>query len=97
MISRARAMAFQRIARFRRRVYEILEQAMPDDRVSRYVHAALVALTVGSVGSVVFESVPDYALKYDAVFLGIELVTVAVFTLEYILRLWIAPIHPPYR
>ena len=97
MISRAQAMFFQRIARVRRRIYEILEQAMPDDRVSRYVHAALVALTIGSVGSVVFESVPAYAQNYGGVFLTIELVTVAAFSIEYILRLWIVPIHPPYR
>jgi len=97
VIGRAQAMFFQHIARVRRRIYEILEQAMPDDRVSRYVHAALVALTIGSVGSVVFESVPDYAQNYGDVFLTIELVTVAAFSLEYVLRLWIAPIHPPYR
>lgn len=97
MTGRAQGMVFQSIARVRRRIYEILEQAMPDDRVSRYVHAALVALTVSSVGSVVFESVPDYAQNYGDVFLTIELVTVAAFSLEYVLRLWIAPIHPPYR
>lgn len=97
MIGHAQGMFFQRLARVRRRIYEILEQAMPDDRVSRYVHAALVVLTVGSVGSVVFESVPDYAQNYGGVFLAIELVTVAAFSLEYVLRLWIAPIHPPYR
>jgi len=97
VIGRAQGMFFQRLARVRRRIYEILEQAMPDDLVSRYVHAALVVLTVGSVGSVVFESVPDYAQNYGGVFLAIELVTVAAFSLEYVLRLWIAPIHPPYR
>ena len=79
MIGRAQGMFFQRLARVRRRIYEILEQAMPDDLVSRYVHAALVVLTVGSVGSVVFESVPDYAQNYGGVFLAIELVTVAAF------------------
>jgi voltage-gated potassium channel len=75
----------------------MLEHAMPDDRASRFLHAALVVLTLGSVGSVVFESVPDYAARYDAVFLVIEVMTVSVFSLEYIARLWVAPIHPPFR
>jgi len=97
VIGRARALPFQRIARVRKRIYEILEQAMPDDRVSRVTHAALVVLTLSSVASVVFESVPYYAEHYEPLFLSLELLTVVLFTLEYAFRLWVAPLHPPYR
>ena len=31
------------------------------------------------------------------IFFAIELVTVSVFTIEYALRLWVAPLHPPFR
>ena len=81
----------------RTRVYAILEQALPDDVASRFVHAVLICLALGSVAAVVFESVPSLRLKYEALFFAVELVTVAVFTLEYFMRLWVAPLHPPYR
>ena len=81
----------------RSRVYAILEQALPDDRASRVVHAVLIFLALGSVASVVFESVPSLKIKFEALFFTIELVTVTVFTLEYAMRLWVAPLHPPFR
>ena len=84
-------------ARIRHRIYEILEQAMPDDAASRYTHAALVVLTLGSVTSVVLDSVPSLAEHDEPIFFAVELLTVFAFTLEYILRFWVAPLHPPYK
>ena len=81
----------------RMRVYTVLEQALPDDQVSRFVHAALILLALGSVSSVVFESIPSLRSRYELIFFAIELVTVSVFTIEYALRLWVAPLHPPFR
>ena len=81
----------------RARIYAILEQAMPDDRLSRLIHAVLISLALGSVASVVLESVPSLRLKFLDLFFVIELVTVTVFTVEYFMRLWVAPLHPPFR
>lgn len=81
----------------RRRVYEILEQAHPGDQASRLVHAALILLVLASVAAVVFESVPTYADQYETFFAIVELVTVVIFTVEYAMRVWIAPLHPHYQ
>ncbi len=81
----------------RARIYAILEQALPDDRLSRFVHAVLISLALGSVASVVLESVPSLRFRFETLFFVIELVTVAVFTVEYFMRLWVAPLHPPFR
>ena len=97
MTGRAPVALFRSAARIRHRLYEILEQAMPDDRASRVIHAALVVLTLGSVTSVVLESVPSLAERDEPLFLAVELVTVFAFTLEYVLRFWVAPLHPPFR
>ena len=97
MTGRAPVALFRSGARIRHRFYEILEQAMPDDRASRVIHAALVVLTLGSVTSVVLESVPSLAERDEPLFLAVELVTVFAFTLEYVLRFWVAPLHPPFR
>ena len=81
----------------RRRVYEILEQAHPGDQASRIVHAILICLALASVAAVVFESVPSYAAQDELFFQIVEIVTVAVFTIEYLARVWVAPLHPHYQ
>lgn len=81
--------------RLRRRVHHILDGAV-NDRATRFVHRAFIALVALSVLSVVLESVPEYDRRFRDLFLTIELVAVGVFTVEYLLRLWSAPEHTPY-
>jgi voltage-gated potassium channel len=45
----------------------------------------------------VLESVPRYEAAYDSLFKAIELVSLVIFTLEYLLRIWATPEHPAYR
>jgi voltage-gated potassium channel len=79
----------------RRRVYEVLDVGSLHDRVSRIVHVGLVALVLLSVGAVILESVTSLNQRFGALFHGIEIVAAAVFTLEYVMRLWAAVEHPP--
>lgn len=89
--------SYDEASKSRRRVYEILEQAHPGDQASRAVHALLIMLALVSVASVVFESVPAYAAHYELFFQTVEIITVAIFTLEYAARVWVAPLHPHYQ
>lgn len=81
--------------RLRRRVHHILDGGV-NDRATRVVHRALIALVALSVLSVVLESVPEYDRRFRDLFLSIERFAVSVFTIEYLLRLWSAPDHTPY-
>ena len=78
----------------RRRVYDLLDPAIQTfwDRV---IHNALIALILVNVTAVVLESVPSLEQRYRTLFLVIELVSVAIFTVEYALRFWTAPEHIP--
>lgn len=75
---------------WRRRVHIILD-GVRRDWFSRLVHRVLVLLVALSVSSVILESVPDYEFEYGPIFLAIEYVAVAAFTIEYLLRIWCAP------
>ncbi len=87
-----------RYKRFKQRVYEVLEVAKPDDKLSRAVDIILMSLILLNVVLIIagtFE-LPKTAIK---VFSIIENISVAVFTVEYILRLWtsdlkFAELHP---
>ncbi len=80
----------------RRRIHFALDYSTPVDRLSVTVHRVLVLLIVLSVVAIVLESVPDIVRNHQRLFLVIEIVTILVFTIEYILRLWSAPEHTAY-
>lgn len=91
MIGRRQRVAF---ARLRRRVHAILDSSV-SDRMTRIVHGGLVFLVALSVLSVILESDKSLA-AYGPLFHWIEYFAVAVFTVEYVLRVWCAPEHTPY-
>jgi voltage-gated potassium channel len=74
-----------------------LEHGPIGNRLGRIVGRFIVALIVVNLGAVVLESVPDYEARYGSLFLAIELLSLAVFTAEYGLRVWVAVEHAPYR
>ncbi|HEY6380895.1 MAG TPA: cyclic nucleotide-gated ion channel [Pseudolabrys sp.] len=86
-----------RTRNLRRRVYQVLEQGPIGDGVSTWVDRALVAIIVINLVAVALESMPQYATHYAVAFDWIEYVSLAVFTIEYALRLWVAVEHGPYR
>ena len=90
-------MSRSRTRNLRRRVYQVLEQGPIGDGVSTWVDRALVAVIVINLVAVALESMPQYATHYAAAFDWIEYVSLAVFTIEYALRLWVAVEHGPYR
>jgi voltage-gated potassium channel len=97
MIALGEASGRKRVRRLRHRAYEVLEQAMPGDRLAQYVHAFLMFLIVLSVTAVVLESVPSLQEEFGIQFFIVEIVTIMVFTVEYALRLWASVDYPPYR
>lgn len=72
----------------RRRVHALLDGGAPDQRWSRTFDACLATLIVLNVLASALETVTGLRLRYAAFFEGFELASVAVFTVEYLLRLF---------
>ncbi len=72
----------------RKRVYEIIETANPGDRSSRLVDLGILALILINVGALIFQSVPEFDGRYATMFQNLELVSLAIFSLEYGCRMW---------
>jgi len=89
--------ADQKIAALRRRLYEILELSPRDDWVSLFVNRGLVLLIVVNLVALALQSVPSIESRHELLFVGIEVVSLIVFTAEYGLRLWVAAEHTPYE
>lgn len=81
----------------RRRLYQILEHGTIGDRTGAVVARLIICLIVVNLVAVALESVPEIELRYEALFTGIEFWSLVLFTVEYVLRIWVSVDHPPYR
>jgi voltage-gated potassium channel len=81
----------------RRRVYDLIEHGPVGERTQRIVSRLLIALIVVNLAAVTLESVPQYEHAYARAFLAIEILSLVVFTVEYLLRVWVAVEHAPHR
>lgn len=72
----------------RQAVYEALEIAQEKNWVSRGVDIFLITLISASVIAVILESMPGIEAKYGHGLRVFEVITISVFTIEYLLRLW---------
>lgn len=72
----------------RRRIWEIVEVAAPGDNASRVFDISILSLIFLNVIAIVLESVASVRASYGAVLHAFDLFSVAVFTIEYVLRVW---------
>ncbi|MBW6483325.1 MAG: ion transporter [Vicingaceae bacterium] len=62
-----------------------------DTKLGKRFDVVLLYLILTSVLAIIFESIPELGSNYAAVFLYIELFFTAIFSIEYLLRIWISP------
>jgi len=74
----------------RRQIYEIVEIGRGDDQASRLFDAFIIGLISLNIAAFVAETVPELAAAYGPWFRAFEAFSVAIFTIEYALRLWTA-------
>jgi voltage-gated potassium channel len=82
--------------RVRYRMHLILEAGRGSGPVGIAFEAFLIVLIVANAFAVTIESVPKYGIPYKGYFDVFEWFSVAVFTVEYALRLWTAPDDPRF-
>ncbi len=75
------------------RVYDILVETDDNELVDRIVAVFLMILILLNAVAVILETVESINEKYAALFHALEVFSVVIFTLEYVLRLWIAPLE----
>jgi voltage-gated potassium channel len=79
----------------RARFHDALEEGESRSRTRIYVSIFLVAVIVATVSAVALETMETLRAAYGTLFAAIEIFTVAVFTLDYALRWWVAPERDP--
>lgn len=75
------------LQRIKRRTYEIMEGAVPD-KASTACEIFIALLVVANVVGIILESVPAIHEEFEQYFHFFDLFSVAVFSVEYVLRVW---------
>ena len=75
--------------RFRKKLFVIIFEA--DTPAGKGFDLVLIIIIVLSVLAVVLESIPSVAAKYGSLLKMVEWSITAIFTIEYIARLWTHP------
>jgi voltage-gated potassium channel len=91
------ARGYHRAVTLRHRVFLLLEGDRPRSSAARWVQRALALLILLNVTAVVLETVPSIQESWAGFFAWFEAVSLAVFSAEYLLRLWSAVEHPAHR
>ncbi len=86
-----------KIQKIRYRVFEIIEQGKPGDRVSIAFDWFIIILITLSIVTVIVETMQNIHPQIQMVFQIFEIFSIVVFSTEYILRLWTATCNPKYR
>ncbi len=80
-----------------RRTYRILEKAAQGDLVSRWVDLFLITLIVLNVLVVILETVVALKARFGLFFHYFDLISIAIFSVEYLLRVWACTVDRRFR
>ncbi|OPX85483.1 MAG: Cyclic nucleotide-gated potassium channel [Pelotomaculum sp. PtaB.Bin104] len=83
--------------KLKRRVFEIITLAAPDDKSSKFFETIILSLIALSITAVILETVNSLHEKYAFYFNVLEIITVSVFSVEYVLRLWTCTFLDKYK
>ena len=88
------AITDQHTTTLRHRAYVFLEGGRAGGFWGLVVEVVLVSLIIANVAAYTLESIPEIGTRYEPFFLWLERVSVVIFTIEYMVRLWTAPEDP---
>ena len=83
-------------SRIKRRSYEIVEPTPEGDRPSHLFDIALITLISLNLLAIALETVAPLGERASRAFLVFEIVSVAIFTAEYLVRIWACTENPAY-
>ncbi|HBQ36311.1 MAG TPA: Ion transport protein [Rhodobacteraceae bacterium] len=86
-----------KLAHLRLDIYHILERSNQMHRFGRVIEICLITLIAINILAVTLETVDSIQQKYTAFFAILEQFSILVFSIEYLLRVWVNVEDPRYK
>ena len=81
----------------KRQIFEIIDPSHADDGISRAFNIGMLVLILLNVIAVIIETEEGLYSQFTIYFLIFEIFSIAIFTIEYILRIWTCTENPKYK
>ncbi len=81
----------------KKKVYTLLHPELRETRWETFINVFLILLILANITAVILETVPSIHKPYKEFFHYFDLVSVFIFTIEYILRVWSSNCDPKYK
>ena len=85
------------LKRLKLKVHDVLIDVNVDERGDRIVGISLLVLIIANGLAVILETVKPLEAKYSWYFFLFEVISVGIFTVEYLLRLWAITLKPSFQ
>jgi voltage-gated potassium channel len=83
--------------RIKQRLFDILHEDDVEDPIERSFNTFMLIVISMSVLSVILETDENIYANYQTFFNAFEVITIVLFTVEYILRVWTCTMDPRYK
>lgn len=83
--------------RTRRKVYQLMNPVRSGDPLARAIEIGLLVLIFINILAILLESVPELNALYANAFFLLEVFSITIFSVEYILRVWSCVENPIYK
>jgi voltage-gated potassium channel len=81
----------------KRKVHILLHPELGESKADKFVNAFIITLIVLNVIAVMLETVKPLHEKYERIFHYFDMISVGIFTIEYVLRVWSCTHDPRYK
>ncbi|HYG04758.1 MAG TPA: ion transporter [Chryseosolibacter sp.] len=85
------------MATFRKKVFNLLEPSISGSKGAKFIEWFLIVLIFANIISIILESVKDINAVYGEFFRNLEFFSIAIFSIEYFLRIWTSVENPKYN
>ncbi len=82
--------------KIKKAIFDILDETRIDNNIERYLNIFMTILISVNVLAVILETEETIYSQYQSLFYTFEVVSIAIFTIEYILRIWTCTEDPKY-
>lgn len=87
----------RQVASIKAKLYRILEEMPAGDKVGQIVNSILLTVIFLNTVASIIQTVNSISTLYGRFFYWFELISVILFSIEYLIRMWICTEHPHFR